>query len=293
MTSVGIGILLSIVAMLSWGFGDFLIQKNTRKIGNWETLFFITFFGAVVLLPFCFREVIAVLSDLGNGGMTLLIACVTLFIAAIVDFEALRQGKLAVIEPVWSFEIPVTSALAFFILGEKVTVLELILVALLVVFLILVSFNQNRFSKKFLLEKGVVLAFVGALFMGSANFFVGWGARLTDPVTINFIVDAFLMLICLAVLLFRGNYKKTVSDMKNNLGTLLPMSIADKVAWLAFAGAMVLAPIAISTALSQSYIIIAVILGMTINKEKLYRHQWLGMFGAIATAIALALITSH
>jgi drug/metabolite transporter (DMT)-like permease len=44
------GIVLAIVAMLSWGFGDFLIQKNTRKIGDWDTLFFITLFGAAILL---------------------------------------------------------------------------------------------------------------------------------------------------------------------------------------------------------------------------------------------------
>ena len=34
--SLGIG--LAFVAMLCWGFGDFLIQRATRKIGDFEIL---------------------------------------------------------------------------------------------------------------------------------------------------------------------------------------------------------------------------------------------------------------
>ena len=35
--TAGIGIALAFVAMLCWGFGDFMIQKSTRKVGDWET----------------------------------------------------------------------------------------------------------------------------------------------------------------------------------------------------------------------------------------------------------------
>lgn len=43
MELVSLGILFAFVAMLFWGFGDFMIQKSTRKIGDWETVFLITF----------------------------------------------------------------------------------------------------------------------------------------------------------------------------------------------------------------------------------------------------------
>ena len=69
------------------------------------------------------------------------------------------------------------------------------------------------------------------------------------------------------------------------------MSIADKAAWVAFAFAMTVAPITIATALSESYIIIAVILGLAINKEKIHLHQKLGLVVAIIAAITLASIT--
>ena len=70
------------------------------------------------------------------------------------------------------------------------------------------------------------------------------------------------------------------------------MSLLDKIAWVAFAFAMSLAPIGIIVALSESYIIIAVILGLTINKEKIKFHQKIGLVMAIISAIVLAAITT-
>ncbi|TSC57963.1 MAG: hypothetical protein Greene041679_205 [Parcubacteria group bacterium Greene0416_79] len=51
--SITVGIGLAFVAMLSWGIGDFLIQKSTRKIGDTETLFLISFFWRACARSFC------------------------------------------------------------------------------------------------------------------------------------------------------------------------------------------------------------------------------------------------
>lgn len=51
-----IGVILAFVAMFAWGFGDFLIQKSTRKLGVWTTIFIITLTGAVVLTPFALKN---------------------------------------------------------------------------------------------------------------------------------------------------------------------------------------------------------------------------------------------
>ncbi len=58
-----------------------------------------------------------------------------------------------------------------------------------------------------------------------------------------------------------------------------------------FIFAMTLAPIAITVALSESYIIVAVILGLAINKEKLERHQKFGLVLSVFSAITLAVMT--
>ena len=107
--------------MICWGFGDFLIQRSIRKIGDWETLFLITFFGVILLLPFAWNDIGIMLTNMGTGFIILVVGGVILFVAALLEFEALKRGKISVVEPAWSLEIPAAGILAFLILGETLT----------------------------------------------------------------------------------------------------------------------------------------------------------------------------
>lgn len=289
--SIETGIALAFVAMLCWGFGDFWIQKSTRKIGDLEALFFITFFGAVVLAPFAYKNLGAVFTGSWDTIIVILVLCVVLFFAAILDFEALRVGKLAVVEPIWSFEVPGAALLAFFILGEKVTLFQIVLIITLLAGLVMVSLKRKLNFRKVLLERGTILAFFGAVMMGAANFFMGWSSRLSDPIMANFLSDVFIAALTGLILISTGRFRSTIRDIASNKSVLLQMSIADKAAWLAFAFAMSLAPIAIAVALSESYIIVAVLLGIFINREKLQFHQTIGLILAVISALTLAAVT--
>src|SRR3989344_4529122 len=92
-----LGIFFAFIALVSWGFGDFFIQKTTRVLGSWKALFFIGIVGLVGLFPF-------VKNDLGslNGANLLFLSIlgVVVLFAAFFDFEALRQGKIAIVEPI-------------------------------------------------------------------------------------------------------------------------------------------------------------------------------------------------
>jgi len=288
--SVSVGIGLAFVAMLCWGVGDFLIQKSTRKVGDIEALFFVTAFGAVVLFPFVYKNIGALFASSGSTLFVLGILCVVLLLAALFDFEALRVGKLAIVEPIWSFEVPVAALLAFFILGERVTAFQILIVITLLVGLALVSLKKPFHLKHFLLERGTLLALLGAVFMGTANFFMGWGARLSDPIMANFVTDVFIAVVTGLILLSRGRIQETIRDMNQSRNVLIQMSVSDKTAWVAFAFAMTLAPIGIVVALSESYIIIAVLLGLSVNRERLELHQKVGLVVAIVSAIILAAI---
>ncbi len=289
--SLNVGIALAFVAMLCWGIGDFWIQKSTRRVGNTVTLFFMTFFGAVILFPFVWKNLPGFLMSDVQTIVVIGILCAVLLIAAYLDFEALRVGKLAIVEPIWSFEIPVAGFLAFFILKEGLSVSQITLIVFLVCGLVLVSLREKVRVGRVIFERGTIIALFGAVMMGASNFFMGWGARLSDPIMANFVADVFIALFTGAVLLGGGKYRKSIVDMRKNFGLLLQMSVADKVAWVAFAVAMTLSPIGVVTALSESYIIIAVILGLTLNRESLLPHQKIGLIVAVLSAIVLAGIT--
>jgi uncharacterized membrane protein len=216
----------------------------------------------------------------------LLVASGVLLFAALLDFEALKTGKLSIVEPIWSLEIPVAALMAFFFFGERLLVPQYVLITLLVAGLIAVSARKGFFSRR-LVERGAFIAVVSAIVMGSANFFIGWAGRETSPLMINFFSDVFMFAISALVLVYRG-WSQSLREIWHARSIALPMAITDNIAWIAFTYAMFLAPIGIAVALSESYIIIAVILGLALNKEKLEKHQKIGLIVALCSAIALA-----
>jgi len=295
MSITSVGIAFAFVAMLCWGFGDFWIQRSTRKAGDWETLFIITFFGAIILAPFALGDFIDILFLNQSKELLILVgASLILLVASLLEFESLKIGKIAVVEPIWSVEIIASATLAFIILGERLDFTQLVTISLLILGLILVSVKERGKLrlKNFFLERGVFLAFFAAVVMGSTNFMYGISSRVFDPILTNLFVNIIVAAITFTFLLVKGRIGKMISDFKNNLPLMVSMSIADNVAWVAFAFAMSMAPIGIVVALSESYIIITVILGFFINKEKLQTHQKVGLFLALIGAITLAVTTS-
>ncbi|MDE2188288.1 MAG: DMT family transporter [Patescibacteria group bacterium] len=289
LANVAIGI--SVIAMLSWGLGDFLIQKSSRRLGDWETLFVITFFGTIILLPFSYRELPAILGNTRDLSI-LLGSAVLLTAAAIFEIESFRRGKMSVVEPMLPFEIPTAAVLAAVILGDQMSALQIALIVFLIIGLFLVSFRGRIFSLRYFAEKGIFLGLIGAAIMGVADFFLGWGSCATDPIVANLVLNIVMAAVSFLVLVATGRIKRVIPDVSKNRGLALAMSIADNIGWVGYAFAMAVIPIGVATGLSETSCIIAVCLGLFMNKEKLQSHQKTGLFVALLSAIVLAFVTA-
>ncbi|MDE1825316.1 MAG: DMT family transporter [Candidatus Micrarchaeota archaeon] len=286
-----LGALFAFAAIFLWGGGDFLIQKTTRAIGDWETLFFIVIFGALILTPFVYPSLIGYLRHPLTLA-ALLVLSIFMFVCAILDFEALKKGKIAAIEPFLSLEIPVVAILSLFIINEALNSLELLVIIVLFIGLGLVSFRSEHFWKLRSLERGVMLAIVAAIIMGTASFLVGYTSRLTSPLIVNWFFNIMLTVYTLAYLLYKGKAHKMLKDAAKIPKLLLSTLVFDNLAWISYAFATILIPITIALTISESYIIVAVVLGLVVNKEKFGSHQKLGLLIAIPSAIALAILAS-
>jgi drug/metabolite transporter (DMT)-like permease len=284
-----IGIAFAAAALLCWGFGDFLLQRSTRKIGDWETLLVVTAFGSAILMPFIFAD----LTHLSLGDNTFLVltgVSVVMLFTAIIDFEALKKGKLAVVEPVLALEVPVTALLAFAVVKEGLAALEMLLVTTLIIGIFLVSMKSHHFSRKIWLEKGVLLTLIAATLMGIANFLVGFASRITNPLLTNWFIDVSLLFICAFYIIVNKRVHRLEKHLRENKKLILTVSFFDNFAWICFAVASTLIPIAIAIALSESYIALAALLGLFINKEVLAHHQKIGLVTTLASAIILSVI---
>jgi len=286
------GIVFAFGALLFWGFGDFLIQRSTRKFGDWETLFIVTLFGAVITTPFVYGSLPHLFSFEDGSLLVLTTVSVVLLVAALLDFEALREGKIAVIEPMYALEVPIAAILAFTILSEGLGLPEIALVTVLVAGLMLVSLKSHHLSRKRWVEKGALLALLGSLFMGSSNFLVGFASRVTTPFMTNWFLNVFIALVCLSYIVCKGRLGRLERHVRDNTRLIFTVSAFDNLAWIAFAFAATLIPIAIAVAISESYIALAALLGMLLNREMLMRHQKAGLFVALSSAVGLAAIIS-
>lgn len=286
-----VGILFAFAALICWGFGDFLIQRSTRKFGDWETLFFITLFGAIILTPFVLDDLVNLFSFANTDLWLLMIGSIVLFGAAMFDFEALKRGKIAVIEPAMALEVPVAAVLAFVFIKEAVTMIQAVIISILLIGLILVSLRSRKLTKKNWLERGIMLALIGSTLMGASNFLVGFASRVTNPLITNWFINVVAVVLCFIYLLISNRLKSFFTDIKKNPKLVLTVSVLDNMAWIAFAFAMTLIPIAIAVAISESYIALAALLGLLINKEMLFKHQKVGLVMALISAVILAAIT--
>ncbi len=287
---VEIGIVFALAALVSWGFGDFLIQKTTRKIGDWETLFIVTLFGSLLLFPLVYNEVSALVFS-GNSSLIILFVMSSfLLVAAIIDFEALRKGKLAIVEPILALEIPITATLAFALAKEAVNFAQIILISSLVLGIVMVSLRSKHFSKKVWLERGSILAFAAAIFMGASNFLVGVSSRATSPLLANWFLNVFIGAVSLSYLASNKKVHRIAKDFNKNRKLVLTMCIFDNFAWISIAIAASIIPIAIAFALSESYIALAALLGLVVNREVMLRHQKLGLALTLVSAAVLCFV---
>lgn len=281
------GIIFAFIALISWGFGDFFIQKTVRLVGSWKALFFICTIGMIGLFPFVKND----LPLLRIGDFLLLGAAgIAMLVAAIFDFEALRKGKISIVEPILGFELPIVVVLGITLGGDFLTNLQLVLIALVFIGIML-AVVQNKPDKKYrrkIFEKGIILAGIGAITMALTNFLVGVSSQGVAPLVTIWFVHSLLAVTSAIVLLAGRKLRQLWTDLKKHPGPILGQSVLDNFAWIAFALATTYIPISIATTISESYIALAVFLGLVINKEKFQLHQAIGIFFAVAGIITLS-----
>jgi uncharacterized membrane protein len=275
------GLIFTFTALVCWGFGDFLIQKCTRKFGDWLSLFYIAAFVTLGLLPFIYQNLISSFHH-----------PLKLFLLLLLDLEALKLGKISVVEPIYAFEISVTAALSVFVIKESLSGGQILLIGSLLIGIILLSIKNFSDLKNVKLEKGIWYAISATVFMGIVNVIFGIGARTTDPLLINWVTSLIMAIAALIYLINKKQTKKIISEFKKNKALILKTVIIDNLAWIAFAYSTLYIPIAITTSISEGYIGLAAGLGLIFNKEKLKAHQFVGLIVVIASVIVLAKITT-
>ena len=285
-----LSVLAAFGAMLCWGFGDFFIQKSARKVGNIEALAFIGIIGSIILLPFVVFE-LPLLFSFENLALLCFVGIATLVIA-LFNFEALKQGKLSVVEIVLEIELPITVLLGFLFFAEIVSAQQIAFILFILLGIGLISLpnvSKQQFLKR--VEKGILLAIIAGIGLAFLNFFTAVASRKVSPLMAIWMPFVVFTIPCLLYIWRREGFKKLAANAVKYKFTLLGMGVFDTLAWLFFAIAVAEKELAITTAITESYPAVALLLAVCINKETIRKHQYAGAAIALAACILLGLFT--
>ena len=283
-----IGLLAAFTALFAWGVGDFFIQRTTRALTVARSLFFLGLVGALTLLPWALPQLPRLWQNPRIGWLLLATAVIALVVAPI-NLTAFRRGKIAVVEPIMGLELPLTVSLAVAVGGERLTWPQLgLIVAVFAGIVLAAAQRPRRGDLRTLLEAGSLLALVGAFGSALGNFVLGTLSQLDSPILGVWFSHAALAVGCGLYLVARGEVRALATDLRHHPGLILAQGSLDTVAWVGYALATTTLPISVATTISQSYVAVAVLLGIAVNRERLRPHQWAGVTAAVAGVIALA-----
>ena len=285
--TVELSVLAAFGAMLSWGVGDFLIQKAARRVGDLEALAFIGIVGSVALFPLVLAELPAML-DPYNFALMAVLGLVTV-VAALLDFESLRKGKLSVVEVILEMELPVTVLLGIAFFGESLTLPQFGAIAAILAGIAMIARKRGSGGLKGV-EKGAVLAVLAAVSMGFVNFLTAAGARQVSPLMAVCMPWLIISIISFAILFRRDGWSKVVSGISRFRRLMLAMALCDTAAWLLFAYAVQGSVLSVTIAITESYTAVALLLGLLVNKEKIVAHQFAGAGIAVAASLLLGFV---
>jgi drug/metabolite transporter (DMT)-like permease len=236
------------------------------------------------LTPFAIKEI--VLLDSFNFRLIMIVAGIT-FITAIFNFEALKEGKLSIIDVILEVELPITIALGIFFFKESLSIFQITFIGFIFIGMILVA--TKSFSHwKTKLEKGVLIAFIAAILMGITNFATASSARSSSVLLTIWLVWISTAILSILIIAAREGPKQFFKNGLKFKWIILAMGIFDTFAWLFYAYAILDKEVSIVTAITESYPAIAIWLGFYINKEKINWHQWLGAAIALCASLILA-----
>ena len=276
---------MAFLAMFCWAFGDFFIQRSTRKVGDIQSLAFIGIIGGIILTPFIIKD-FKLLFSLSNIILLSVLGVITFF-AALFNFEALKKGKLSIVDVIIEIELPVTIILAYFFFKESLSLPQFSAIFLIFIGIILVA--TKSFSHwKVKIERGLILAVIAAIGMGFIDFLTSASSRAISPIMAIWFPWMIFSILCLAVIIKRGEFGLFTKNASKFKWLLIAMALFDTFAWLFYAYAVNKNDIAVITAITECYPALAMFLGLWINKERINFHQYLGAALAITASIALA-----
>lgn len=278
--------IFGLISYLGWGSGDVFGTFATRKIGAYQTTFWVFAVGALlgsIYIPFALKELYSITPTL----LIINIALGALYIIGNITFnEALRLSSAPIVGTIGGSFAALTILLSYIFLGEKLSTIHilLILVVFIGVFITSTAHTQQK-DKGF--SKGIFLSLISFVFWGIYFTFnkilmqsMGWFWPNYIPL---------LLFPCIGIYMKWKNIK--ISVPKINIALPIALSaIALRGGDFAFNIGASLGLTATIAPFGGAYPTLFAVLSYIVFRDPLNRKQIFGIILALAGLVALGFV---
>ncbi|GAC1424347.1 MAG: DMT family transporter [Ktedonobacteraceae bacterium] len=292
------GILLGLTAALCWGSADFFARYATRLVGTYRTLFFMQFFGVVLLsLLVALTGTWHLLLTIGwQTWLWTLIAIALNIVSSLALYRAFEVGVLTIVSPIAASYAAITVLLAV-LAGEVISQVHGVGIAASLVGVVLaatpITWKLRAKSRASALQtartaswtSGISLAIMASLGYGIAFWLFGF--RVT-PVLGGILPVWLVRLVTSCVLLlFAPVTHQDISIPRGRIWWYLTgVGILDTAAFLAATVGYTTAQVSIVSVLASLFSAVTVLLARLFLHDRLQWNQWFGV-GIIFVGVAL------
>jgi drug/metabolite transporter (DMT)-like permease len=282
-----LSVLLAITSMIGFGLADFIAKTVVAKASAYRTVLVSQCVGSVPFLLATFMYDWAV----PDGSLVFLTALSAAMstITMYSFYQALKLGKASIVSPVSSCLIVVAVVLSVTILGEALSMLQILLISTVFVGILFVavqgSDTRSRASNVSILLS-LLVVFVG----GGNTILVKWIAE-TGHYLMGFLLTRIFMLGFLALLFPIFGKGPSVVVPPASYARITLLGLIDVSAFFAWFMGLREGFVAIVAPISHSSSAVTIILAHTILGERLLLHQKIGIIAIVIGIAALSLIS--
>jgi drug/metabolite transporter (DMT)-like permease len=279
------GFVLGSLAALAWGLADVSVTYLSRRAGFFTTLLYTQMAGVALLVA-----VALALGDLPGASGAELLALAALgpvAVAAYAGFyRALELGPIAIVSPIASSNGAIVVLLAVLVLGESLTSLQALGCLLVFGFVVLAALEPKP-APGTERGSGTPLAVVTAVSFGAYLFGL---ATLSDDLgwlVPILVARSVTLAIVAAVAVARPPPGASLGRLA--LLACLGAGMLDATGYLVFNRGAEVGEVAITSAAAAAYPVIPILVGLVALRERVARHQLVGVAGVLCGMVVLAL----
>jgi drug/metabolite transporter (DMT)-like permease len=266
---------LAFATALAWGTTELLMIRAAKGIHAVTLGLWLMLFGGMFILP------IAVLSGPRPDIADLQIAIAPALVGLAGSFAywlALRDGMLSIVSPTVATSGGVGAVIAIALLGERFSMLGLVGIAVSVAGVVLATFTKAGTAK------GVWWAALAAILLGCYTVSLAAAAERIGPMwsIASYRLTGLVVLLPIAF----GSRRSVVLD-RPMVRVVIAAAALETVGFIAFTSALDRGPVAIVAVVAAQFSTVAVFLAAAVLRERLLRHQWIGVAMMIAATTLL------